>query len=54
MPAWSKVLSDQQIANVAEFVFQAFVQPEQFPEISGVEPVTSPAGEPAETKKKAL
>jgi mono/diheme cytochrome c family protein len=54
MPAWSKVLTDQQIANVAEFVFQAFVQPEQFPEISGVEPVTSPSGEPDETKKKAL
>ncbi|RMH20607.1 MAG: hypothetical protein D6698_03900 [Gammaproteobacteria bacterium] len=26
MPAWSKVLSDQQIADVAEFVFQAFIQ----------------------------
>lgn len=25
MPAWSKVLSDQQIADVAEFVFQHFV-----------------------------
>ncbi|MBI5897942.1 MAG: c-type cytochrome [Rhodocyclales bacterium] len=29
MPAWSKVLSDQEIANVAEFVFQRFVQPRQ-------------------------
>lgn len=27
MPAWSKVLSDQEIANVAEFVFQQFIQP---------------------------
>lgn len=27
MPAWNKVLDDQQIANVAEYVFQAFVQP---------------------------
>ena len=27
MPAWGKVLSKQEIANVAEFVFQAFIQP---------------------------
>lgn len=27
MPAWSKVLSDQEIANVAEYVFTAFVHP---------------------------
>lgn len=27
MPAWSKVLSDQQIADVAEYVFITFVQP---------------------------
>lgn len=26
MPAWSRVLTPQQIANVAEFVFQAFIQ----------------------------
>ncbi len=26
MPAWGKVLNDQEIANVAEFVFQAFIQ----------------------------
>lgn len=26
MPAWGKVLTDQQIANVAEFVFQAFIR----------------------------
>lgn len=26
MPAWGKVLNDQQIANVAEFVFTAFIQ----------------------------
>jgi mono/diheme cytochrome c family protein len=25
MPAWSKVLTEQEIANVAEFVFQRFV-----------------------------
>ncbi len=27
MPAWGKVLSDQQIANVAEYVFTQFIQP---------------------------
>jgi len=27
MPAWSKVLSEQEIANVSEFVFQSFIQP---------------------------
>lgn len=27
MPAWSKVLSDQDIANVAEYVFTAFIRP---------------------------
>lgn len=26
MPAWSKVLSDQEIANVAEYVFQQFIR----------------------------
>ena len=26
MPAWGKVLSEQEIANVAEYVFQAFIQ----------------------------
>ncbi len=26
MPAWGKVLNDQEIANVAEFVFQEFIQ----------------------------
>lgn len=28
MPAWNKVISDQEIANVAEFVFQSFIAPE--------------------------
>ena len=28
MPAWSKVLSEQEIANVSEFVFQSFIQPD--------------------------
>ena len=30
MPAWSKVLSDQKIADVAEYVFNAFIQPVSF------------------------
>lgn len=29
MPAWSKVLSDQEIANVSEHVFKAFIEPGQ-------------------------
>jgi mono/diheme cytochrome c family protein len=29
MPAWGKVLSNQEIANVAEFVFQNFISPPQ-------------------------
>ena len=28
MPAWSKVLDDQQIADVAEYVFQDFIRPD--------------------------
>jgi mono/diheme cytochrome c family protein len=27
MPAWNKVLDDQQIADVAEYVFVSFIQP---------------------------
>jgi mono/diheme cytochrome c family protein len=27
MPAWSKVLSKQEIADVSEFVFQTFIRP---------------------------
>lgn len=27
MPAWSKVIGDQEIANVAEYVFQSFIRP---------------------------
>jgi len=29
MPSWGKVLNDQQIANVAEYVFTAFVYPDE-------------------------
>lgn len=28
MPAWGKVLSDQQIADIAEYVFQTFISPD--------------------------
>lgn len=28
MPAWGKVLNDQEIANVAEFVFRTFIRPQ--------------------------
>lgn len=53
MPAWSKVLSDQEMANVAEFVFQRFVAPD-----AGSRPVAaedaplSTAPEPASDEKK--
>jgi mono/diheme cytochrome c family protein len=30
MPAWKTVLSDQEIANVAEFVFESFIDPKAF------------------------
>jgi mono/diheme cytochrome c family protein len=29
MPAWRHVLSDQEIGNVAEYVFRAFIEPNQ-------------------------
>lgn len=35
MPAWNKVLNDQQIADVAEFVFRTFIQPQSAKEKSG-------------------
>lgn len=35
MPAWNKVLNDQQIADVAEFVFRTFIQPPGAKEKSG-------------------
>ena len=28
MPAWGKVLDDQQIAHIAEYVYQAFIRPD--------------------------
>ncbi|MBL1277501.1 MAG: c-type cytochrome [Ectothiorhodospiraceae bacterium] len=41
MPAWSKVLTEQQIAGLTEFVFQTFIQPEPL------------SNEKADSKKKA-
>jgi mono/diheme cytochrome c family protein len=52
MPAWGKVLTDQQIANVGEFVFRAFVRPQDYPEISGFKKALDDQGSAA--KKKAL
>ncbi|MBC7951027.1 MAG: c-type cytochrome [Rhodospirillaceae bacterium] len=37
MPAWSKVLSDQEVANVAEYVYTAFIQPAKAPASAGPE-----------------
>lgn len=49
MPAWGKVLSEQEIANLTEFVFQAFVQGKG----AGVPEKTGKAGvEEKETGKK--
>lgn len=48
MPAWSKVLSDQEIANVAEYVFTAFVRP-----ASDAQPAkTETPGAPPPAQKK--
>lgn len=30
MPAWGKVLNEQQVANLAEFVFEAFIEPDKY------------------------
>lgn len=35
MPAWNKVLNDQQIADVTEFVFRTFIQPQSAKEKPG-------------------
>lgn len=44
MPAWEKVLTDQQIANVAEYVYRAFLHPDHFdiaPDAAMSEPAAS-------------
>lgn len=35
MPAWNKVIDDQRIADVAEYVFRSFVRPPQNPQTAG-------------------
>ena len=45
MPAWSKVVDDQQIADVAEYVLTKFLQPEPGSMVAG-------AAEPADGQKK--
>lgn len=55
MPAWSKVLSDQEMANVAEFVFQHFVAPTASTPAAGPDSVTPDAPPTSlEDKKKGL
>lgn len=49
MPAWSKVLSDQEIADVAEYVFVAFIQPSGQP--TPKQPDNGAAGQPEAQKK---
>lgn len=49
MPAWSRVLDEQQIADVAEFVFQAFIQGGAFQDTAAQQ--EAPGGD--EQKKKA-
>lgn len=43
MPAWSKVLNQQDIANVAEYVFSAFIQPDA----ASASPQWTPGATPA-------
>jgi len=53
MPAWEKVLTSQQIANVAEYVYRAFLHADRFATIE--DPATlgwqSTGAEPASAKK---
>ena len=47
MPAWNKVATPQQIADVAEYVFQAFIQGQ------GVATAATPAPAPSSTRSPA-
>jgi mono/diheme cytochrome c family protein len=53
MPAWDKVLTPQEIANVAEYVYRAFLHPDRFAATEApAAPGWQPAGaEPAAAKK---
>lgn len=44
MPAWEKVLSPQEMANVGEYVFRAFIRPQDFEGIAPAAPGWAPAG----------
>lgn len=44
MPAWSKVIDDQQIADVAEYVFERFVRPERGAAAPSWEPAPADGG----------
>ena len=48
MPAWGKVLSEQEIANIAEYVFQTFIQPK-----TDTGKPASAVSSPSDDKKKA-
>lgn len=51
MPAWEKVLTDQQIANVAEYVYRAFLHPDHFEIAPDGATATPAAAKPADAKK---
>ncbi len=48
MPAWGKVLDDQQIADIAEFVFRAYIEDIK---AGGVSAAPAPAAEPQEEQE---
>lgn len=52
MPSWEKVLSPQEIANVAEYVYRTFLRPEEFTTAPTSGPAWTPAGrQEVDTKK---
>ncbi|HSF95213.1 MAG TPA: c-type cytochrome [Thermohalobaculum sp.] len=48
MPAWEKVLTEQEIANVSEYVYRAFLHPDRFAAIELPAEVVAPGWERAE------
>ncbi|MBX9634461.1 MAG: c-type cytochrome, partial [Magnetospirillum sp.] len=53
MPAWSKVLSDQEIANVAEYVFTTFIRPPTETPAASAEPAqAAPSAGPEQKKNR--
>jgi mono/diheme cytochrome c family protein len=51
MPAWGKVLNEQQIAALSEFVFQQFIQPTAAPSTAAEQTMKNSSAE-TEGKKK--